>query len=37
MPSANLSTKVSPVCAKDVSDEFKKRILGLFLMEGIQK
>ena len=36
MPSANLSTKVSPVCAKDVSDEFK-RILGLFLMEGIQK
>ena len=30
MPSANLSTKVSPVCAKDVSDEFKKNIRFIF-------
>ena len=26
MPSANLSSKLSPVCAEDVSEEFKKNI-----------
>ena len=26
MPSANISTNVSPVCARDVYDEFKKKI-----------
>ena len=34
MPSANISSGVSPVCAKDVSDEFKKKIK--FIIDGGQ-
>ena len=34
MPSANISTSVSPVCAKDVFDEFKKKIK--FIVDGGQ-
>ncbi|MDC1092615.1 L-threonylcarbamoyladenylate synthase [Pelagibacteraceae bacterium] len=34
MPSANISSGVSPVCAKDVSDEFKKKIK--FIVDGGQ-
>ena len=30
MPSANISSSVSPVCAKDVFDEFKKKIKFIF-------
>ena len=29
MPSANISSNVSPVCAKDVSEEFKKKLVSL--------
>ena len=34
MPSANISSSVSPVCAKDVFDEFKKKIK--FIVDGGQ-
>jgi L-threonylcarbamoyladenylate synthase len=34
MPSANISSGVSPVCAQDVSDEFKKKIK--FIIDGGQ-
>ena len=34
MPSANISTSVSPVCAQDVFDEFKKKIK--FIVDGGQ-
>ena len=34
MPSANISSSVSPVCAQDVFDEFKKKIK--FIVDGGQ-
>jgi L-threonylcarbamoyladenylate synthase len=34
MPSANISSSVSPVCAQDVSEEFKKKIK--FIIDGGQ-
>ena len=32
MPSANISSSISPVCAKDVADEFQQKIK--FILDG---